>query len=276
MQRREFIVSTATGTLAASLQRVQPAEAQDSRWERDGAGTVARFGVLTPDFDPVPESEMWVMAPRGVSVHGARVPRGAPGPRAFADPPHVDEAVDRLVPLAPRAILFAYTGSSYALGAAADRQVQARLEQRARGIPVILTCAAAVAAFRALGATRISLVHPPWFSETSNDQGAAYWRDAGFEVVRSARLQPNRSFTEVAPAEIFEFVSRDTPSTSEAVFIGGNGLRAVGAIRALEEHLGRPVLSANQVLFWAALRAVGGVEGGTAYGRIFRTRSPGP
>jgi maleate isomerase len=273
MQRREFIISTASGALVPSL---RPGEAQDIRWERDGVGTVARFGVLTPDFDPVPESEMWVMAPPGVSVHGARVPRGAPGPRAFAEPPHVDEAVDRLVRLGPRAILFAYTSSTYALGAAADRQVQARLEQRAGGVPVILTCGAAAAAVRALGATRISLVHPPWFSESSNDQGAAYWRDAGFEVVRSTRLQPNRSFTEVAPAELFEFVTTDTPSTSEAVFIGGNGLRAIGAIRALEERLRRPVLSANQVLFWAALRAVGGVEGSTAYGRIFRTGSPGP
>jgi maleate isomerase len=188
----------------------------------------------------------------------------------------VDEAVDRLVGLGPRAILFAYTSSTYALGAAADRQVQARLEQRAGGVPVIFTCAAAAAAFRALGATRISLVHPPWFSETSNDQGAAYWHDVGFEVVQSARLRPSRSFTEVAPAEIFEFVSAETPSTSEAVFIGGNGLRAVGAIRALEERLRRPVLSANQVLFWAALRAVGGVEGSTAYGRLFTTGRPGP
>jgi hypothetical protein len=28
-------------------------------WQSDGAGSIARIGVLRPDFDPVPESELW-------------------------------------------------------------------------------------------------------------------------------------------------------------------------------------------------------------------------
>src|SRR5919202_1680024 len=95
MRRREFLVSAGAGALGASM-GVRPAWAQAGRWEPDGVGTVARFGVLTPDFDPVPESELWAMAPRGVSIHAARMPRGGPGPRAFAEPPIADEAVDRL------------------------------------------------------------------------------------------------------------------------------------------------------------------------------------
>ena len=46
---------------------------QRSHWQPDGVGSLARMGVLTPDFDPVPESEMWAMAPHGVSVHASRV-----------------------------------------------------------------------------------------------------------------------------------------------------------------------------------------------------------
>lgn len=38
---------------------------------------------------------------------------------------------------------------------------------------------------------------------------------------------------------------------------GGNGLRAVGVIEVLEEDLGIPVLTANQVTMWSALRAAG-------------------
>ena len=47
------------------------------------------------------------------------------------------------------------------------------------------------------------------------------------------------------------------PERAEAVFIGGNGLRAVGVIKALEEALNRPVLTANQVAFWQALVLMG-------------------
>jgi maleate isomerase len=272
MRRRTFLLSASFGALGAATAGSRTERAQRSRWEPDGAATLARLGVLTPDFDPVPESELWAMAPRGVSIHGARMSRRAPGPRAFAEPPIADEAVDRLVPLAPRAILFAYTGSSYALGAEAERQMRSRLEERAKGVPVIFTCEAAAAALRLIGARRLSLVHPPWFSEATNEEGAAYWRAAGFEVLQSLRVQPARSFTEVPAAEVFEFVSAHTPAAADAVFIGGNGLRAVGTIRALEARLRRPVLSANQVLLWEALRAVGQTGSVTSYGRLFRNR----
>jgi maleate isomerase len=272
MRRSEFLFSAGAGALGASI-GVSPAWAQTGRWEPDGAGTVARFGVLTPDFDPVPESELWSMAPRGFSIHAARMARSGPGPAAFAEPPIADEAVDRLVPCAPRAILFGYTGSGYTLGAEAERLMRARLERRSKGVPVIPTCQAAAAALQLLGARRLSLVHPPWFSEATNDKGAAYWRAAGFEVVQCVRVQPDRSFTEVSPTEVFEFVMTHTPAGADAVFIGGNGLRAVGTIRALEARLRRPVLSANQVLMWEALRAVGQTRRVSNYGSLFRTRN---
>lgn len=269
MRRRDFIISAGLGAVGASTARPRSVQAQDVRWQYDGKGTIARFGVLTPDFDPVPESEMWAMIPRGISIHAARVARsGAPGAR-FVEPPHVDDAVDRLVELAPRAILLGYTSSSYALGAEADSRVRARLEQRAKGIPVIFTCQAATTALRHLKVRRISIVHPPWWSEAANDEGMKYWGDAGFDVLQCTRLQPPRSFSEVAAAEVFEYVNAHTPRAAEAVFIGGNGLRAVGVIRALEARLHKPVLSANQVALWEALLAVGQTERVTSYGSIF-------
>src|SRR2546429_7981383 len=100
------------------------------------------------------------MVPRGISIHAARVARsGAPG-ASFVEPPHVDEAVDRLLELAPRAILLGYTSSRYALGAGADERVRAPLEQRAKGIPVILTRPSAAAAPPSLAPPPPSVVHP--------------------------------------------------------------------------------------------------------------------
>ncbi|MFL5563205.1 MAG: maleate cis-trans isomerase [Gemmatimonadaceae bacterium] len=272
MQRRHFVTATASGLLGvSSIPRHlwQPAE---DRWQYDGAGTLARFGVLTPDFDPVPESELWAMAPRGVSIHATRVARSGRSAAGFVEAPFVDDAVDRLVELAPDAILLGYSSSSYALGADADERVRARLEQRAKGIPVIFTCPAANAAFQHLGVTRLSVVHPPWWREEWNDEGSAYWRAAGFEVLQCTRLLPLRSFSEVTAAEVFEYVARQTPRAAQAVFVGGNGMRAVGAVRALEARLGRPVLTANQVLLWEALRRSGRPAPIARYGSIFTSR----
>jgi len=58
---------------------------------------------------------------------------------------------------------------------------------------------------------------------------------------------------------------------AEAVVFGENGFRAVGAIAALEEDLGRSVVTANQVLLWAALRMTDAdVRSVSDYGRLFR------
>ena len=52
---------------------------------------------------------------------------------------------------------------------------------------------------------------------------------------------------------------------------GGNGFRTIGAIAALEEDLGIPVLTGNQVAFWYALRQAGVREPVNGHGRVFRT-----
>jgi maleate isomerase len=270
MKRRHFITLGAAAGIGAPLLRSSALRAaRGPEWRPDGLGSVARIGVLTPDFDPVPESEMSVMAPRGVSIHGSRVGWPSHLARAFAEPPHVDTAVDQLVGLAPRVILFAFTSSSYAFGAEADKAVRARLERHSRKIPVLFTCPAATEALRVLGARRLALIHPPWFTEEMNAQGVNYFQAKGFEVVRSTRISPSRSFTEVPPRELYEWTKRNVPNQAEAVFVGGNGLRAIGAIHALEEGLRKPVLTANQVLLWQALRTAGVASKVTQYGRVF-------
>jgi maleate isomerase len=275
MKRRHFMtLGAAAGIVSPFLRSSAPRSVQGSEWRPDGLSSVARIGVLTPDFDPVPESEMSVMAPQGVSIHAARVRRQQGAPGAFAEPPHVDDAVEQLVALTPKVILFAYTSSSYALGAASDDAVRARLEARSQKIPVLLTCPAATEALRVLGVRRVALIHPPWFAEEVSAQGLIYFRSQGFDVVMSASISPSRLFTEVARAEVHEW-TRNVPSRAEAIFVGGNGLRAVGTIHALEEGLGRPVLTANQVLLWQALRLVGAASKVTQYGRIFAESLPG-
>ena len=76
MERRQFLRVTAVGVTAELLAH-PPLSAADSAqgWRPDGVGSIARIGVLTPAFDPVPESEAWAMAPEGVSIHAARVRR---------------------------------------------------------------------------------------------------------------------------------------------------------------------------------------------------------
>ena len=66
-----------------------------------------------------------------------------------------------------------------------------------------------------------------------------------------------------------------TPANAECIFIAGNGFRTIGVIAALEEDLGKPVLTGNQVAFWYALRLAGGTAQVNDYGQVFRMHANG-
>ncbi|WP_404959506.1 maleate cis-trans isomerase [Streptomyces sp. 147326] len=252
-------------------------------WRPDGWDVRVRLGVLTPHADVGPESELRAMAPADVGLHAARVPFGAMGRggamdptiplapvRAFAEPPYVDEAAELLAAAPVAAIGFAFTSSAYAIGARGEARMLARLSARAHGLPVVAPCAATAEALRILGAGRICLVDPPWFDTALNDLGRAYYEDAGFAVVRAAPCDLPSDQSRIRPEALLDRVVSFAPDEAEAVVVGGNGFRAVGVIEALEAALGRPVLTANQVLLWAALRAAGAAtDGVTGYGRLF-------
>jgi Maleate cis-trans isomerase len=115
----------------------------------------------------------------------------------------------------------------------------------------------------------VVLIHPPWFAETLNAKGKDYFQARGFDVLSSVSMAPARRFQEVAPAELYEWAVARIPRQADAVFIGGNGLRAIGTIHALEDHLRKPVLTANQVLFWQALDHLRVTTRVPRYGNLF-------
>ena len=253
----------------------RPHHPSQRAWKPDGSGWRARIGVLVPDDDTIPESEFWTMAPDGVSVHAARVT--FLDLKTYSDPPGPDNAVDQLARLPLHSIVFAFTTTSYVLGAKGEQALKARLEKRSKGIPVVLPTIAAAEAFRALGVRRIALVHPPWFTDDVVQKGVGYFQDQGFEVVHASHMTPERTVphpnlgSDVSPAEVYEWVRKHTPASAECVFIAGNGFRTIGVISVLEGDLGRSVLTGNQVAFWYALRLAGVGAQVDDYGRVFRT-----
>jgi maleate isomerase len=172
------------------------------------------------------------------------------------------------------AIGFGFTSSSYVRGATDDDALRQRLEARTRGIPVAITSISAVLGLRALGTGRIALVDPPWFSPELTALGVDYFREQEFDVVHAeAAALPSDQRT-VHPGQLFEWVRDHVPADAEAVYIGGNGLRAVGVIQALEEDLHIPVLTANQALLWHLLRLAGTRVPVVGYGRLFDVPLP--
>jgi maleate isomerase len=240
----------------------------------DGHGWRARLGVLTHDDSAISESELWTMVPDGVSLHTSRV--FFADLATFADPPGPDAAAELLARLPLQAIIYAWTVGSYLLGTTREEELVSRVQQHTKGIPVLMSAPAATAGFRALEVERIALIHAPFFTDEFDQKGAAYFQERGFEVVHVSHLMPAievphpNTGSVASPAAIYEWVRRHVPSSAQAVFIGGNALRAIGVIAALEDDLRRPVLTANQVSLWYALRVAGAEVSVNDYGQLFK------
>jgi maleate isomerase len=255
----------------------------EHEWRRDGWDAATRIGLLTPAADVGPEAELNAMVPPSITVHAARVPfiamraGGRMDPtialqavRAFAEPPGVDDAVG-LLALAPLSVIgFGFTSSAYVIGRDGEAQMCRRLGERAEGIPVVSTGAAMAQAVVALGGRRIALVSPPWFDEQLSSLGAEYFTSAGLEVVAAASCSLPSDQRAITPELLHAWVTANTPPDADAVVIGGNGFRAVGAIEALERDLRRPVVTANQALLWACMRTAACSVPVDHYGQLLR------
>jgi maleate isomerase len=240
--------------------------------------TVIRVGVLTPHEAPGPEVEFAAMAPgrlvpRVVRITGNADAGGSGGPVSPAalgpltNAPFLDRATEQLLTDPIDAIGYASTTSAYTIGFDAEMAMIVRLSQLT-GSPVAATCVSAVRALRVLQAERVALIGAPWFAPEFNELGAAYFASQGFDVVSSASAGLSHDPAAVEPVAICEWVSRHVADAAQAVFIGGNGFRAAGAIEALETAIGRPVLTSNQVLLWQLLAQADATFEIHGYGRL--------
>lgn len=246
----------------------------------DGWSTGMHIGFIVPHADIGPEAEAQTLLAGRATVHGGRVHFAAMRAGGemddkiahqpvtdFTQPPHLDEAVAALAQSPLNAIALAFTSSSYKHGIDAECALINRLAPHTRGIPVNTTCMAATAALRAVAAETVAIYNPPWFDEGLNELGAAYFTAAGLSVGhRSAVELPSRQLA-VTPEGLHDYIVR-TVGDEDAVFIAGNGQRAIGAIEALERTIDRPVLTSNQVLTWKSLIDAGGTLHAPAYGRL--------
>jgi maleate isomerase len=244
---------------------------------RQHSADVLRIGVLTPHAAAGPEVEFPAISPGCLTTRVVRLterdpPTTPPVLRTLTAPSLLDEAARKLLVDSIDAVAYASTTTAYAIGFDAETAMVSRLETRLE-LPVVATCASAVLALRVLEVERVALIGAPWFDREINELGAAYFRSQGFDVgfSRSAALSPDPA--RIEPAAVHAWAALQVGDDAEAVFIGGNGFRAAGAIQPLEAAIDRPVLTANQVLLWILLTRTDMRCEINGYGRLFAYRS---
>jgi maleate isomerase len=240
----------------------------------------ARIGVVVP-FDAALDREYWELVPPDVSVHITRTPFhtgsvGIPLARAVAEPAEAAAAVGSLVAIEPDVVAYACTSGSFVHGLAGEHALrEGMLAAGARA--AVTTSGGLLEALRSLGARRVAL-GTPYVAELGGLL-AGFLEEAGFEVASLVNLDLDAGIADVGVSEVQRLADAamaaaqtddDVDDVPDALFLSCTNLRTVDLLPALAARYGIPVLSANQVTMWAALRAAG-IEtppSGTASQRI--------
>ena len=234
----------------------------------DGPGR-HRIGLVALATDHVIERDFMNMRPDdGVVVYTSRVlnvnPCTVENLRTMG--PRITDSTALLLPEG-RLDVVAYGCTSGTVAIGYD-SVRESIQVARPGIACTTPISAAAAAFARLGVTRIAVLTP--YVDEVNATIAAHLEAGGLDVVRftSFGLADDIAIAGLTP-EVVRAAAREADDPeAQALFISCTAVRAVDAIAGMESDLGKPVVSANQAMYWEALRLSGYQAPVPGFGRL--------
>jgi maleate isomerase len=215
-------------------------------------------GVVAP-FDFALDRELWRWVPDDVSLRLTRTPYvpvevSLDLARLVSEHETLRDAVRALGASEPKVVAYACTSGSFVGGLAGERAMCEAMSA-AGDVPSLTTSGALLEALDELGARRIALVTP--YTESVTQALEEYLGEAGVTVTGRAFLGLTRHIWKVPYRSVVDMARQAVVGAADALFISCTNLPTYDAIPQLEAELRMPVLSANQVTMWAALRSIG-------------------
>lgn len=167
------------------------------------------------------------------------------------------------------ACLWACTSGSFVFGWEGAVQQAADIEELL-GVPSSSTSFAFTKALATLGVGQVAIAAT--YPEDVAEKFAEFLARAGVETV-SVGSQGIITAAEVgtlSSQSVLRFVGAGDHPRAGAVLVPDTALHTVTLIDDLEERLAKPVLTANQVTMWEALRLTGSLEPQEGLGTLFR------
>jgi maleate isomerase len=223
-----------------------------------GSGMIAAgsIGLVLP-FDSALDREYWRYLPEGIDLFLARTPHvsgplGVPLIAAVSDPSVVLPIVaDMAAALDPDVVVYACTSGSFIRGLDACLELRADMEakgcRRAGSTSEFL-----LEALAHLGTAKVAVATP--YDDEMTALLLAFLQAGGAQPVAVRNLGMTGDPKTVEAARVLQLARDADSGDAEVLFLSCTNLRTFDHIPALEEELGKPVLTANQVTMWGALK----------------------
>ncbi|SCK54843.1 maleate isomerase [Streptomyces sp. WMMB 714] len=215
-------------------------------------------GIVAP-FDFALDRELWRWVPDDVSLHLTRTPFvpvevSLDQARLVSEHETLREGVQALGAVSPEVMAYACTSGSFVGGMTGEKSMTAAMEE-AGEIPSLTTSGALLGALREIGARRVALVTP--YTKSVTDSLEEFLGEAGVSVTGRSYLGLTREIWRVPYRDVVDMAREAVSDAPDALFISCTNLPTYDVIPQLEAELRMPVLSANQVTMWDALRRIG-------------------
>lgn len=156
-------------------------------------------------------------------------------------------------------------------GFGSDREMIQEVEKET-GISALTSVTAEVEAMRFLNMKKLAIATP--FREEMNQRSAAWYKNAGFEVLNIKGLGIEKN-SEIAKLPFYASyqIARETfleAKGADGIYIACPRWATIEVIEKLEQDLGVPVVSSSQASIWMALRKANIGESISGFGSLMK------
>ena len=231
---------------------------------------MSRIGLLVPSSNTTVEPEFYRALPKDVTLHVARLHLAQIATDSIANMVSDIEAQSRgLASADVDIIVLGAAAPSFLKGLGYDREMAKKIEA-ASGKRATTTSTALIEALHHLGVSRVVLGAA--YDDKVNAIAQSFLEANGFNVLgaHGLGLVDNLMVGRLDESSAYELARKIDRPDAEAIVLACTNWKTMDAIERLERELGKPVVSTTQVSIWAALRAIGRIEGVPGYGRLLR------
>jgi maleate isomerase len=237
-----------------------------------GPGSGWSYGFIGLSTDRVCEQDVRAFLPEDetIEVFGVRIPMAthASTETLTALRDHVTDCARQLMPWGRMdAIAFGCTSGAVAVG---TDTLAKKINAVRPGVPVVNPVDGAADALHLLGARKVALITP--YQAGPSGLIESYFKEKGIMAIAKGSffLDGDPDMNRVTADCLIEAGARlGSHAEADALFISCTGLLTNKVVAPLEARLGKPVVTSNQALTWAMMRAAGDTRRLAGRGRLF-------
>lgn len=235
----------------------------------------ARIGIFVPFTNTNLEPDMALLRPEGVSLHFARLggydANKIPDEDQMAElgASDMEEPLRLLLGVKPDIVMYGCTSATLSHGPEFDRDLAMRINC-ASGAETVTAAGAVLHALQVLGTSRVGFASP--YVPSLNNRAIGFLAEEGIATVSRADVDgplDNAGQGAVAPDDVFNLGKRADSPEAQAIVLSCTDMRAVECIARLEDAIGKPVVTSNQALMFAALQRLGITDVPAGFGKLF-------